>query len=124
MSAHAVDTHHHDDHGHGDDAPHSTFKGYATGFILSVILTAIPFWLVMNKTLPSPGLTATVILGLAAVQIARALAAGKVIGTVGSDDKLDLVREHGADVALNYNRENFVDVVKRETAGREECQRE
>jgi cytochrome o ubiquinol oxidase operon protein cyoD len=69
MSTHAVDTHHHDDHGHGDDAPHSTFKGYATGFILSVILTAIPFWLVMNKTLPSPGLTATVILGLAAVQI-------------------------------------------------------
>ena len=69
MSAHAVDTHHHDDHGHGDDAPHSTFKGYATGFVLSVILTAVPFWLVMNKALPSPGLTATAILGLAAVQI-------------------------------------------------------
>ncbi len=56
--------------------------------------------------------------GLAAVQIARALAAGKIIGTVGSDDKLDLVREHGADVAVNYNRENFVNVVKRETASR------
>lgn len=56
--------------------------------------------------------------GLAAVQIARALGAGKIIGTVGSDDKLELVREHGADVVLNYQNEDFVDVVKRETDGR------
>ncbi|RYF67931.1 MAG: cytochrome o ubiquinol oxidase subunit IV, partial [Comamonadaceae bacterium] len=34
--------HAHDDHGHDDDGPHSTFKGYMTGFVLSVILTAIP----------------------------------------------------------------------------------
>ena len=56
--------------------------------------------------------------GLAAVQIARALEAGKIIGTVGSDDKLALVRDNGADVALNYQTEDFVDVVKRETNGR------
>ena len=56
--------------------------------------------------------------GLAAVQIARALGAGKIIGTVGSDDKLALVRANGADVALNYQTEDFVDVVKRETNGR------
>ena len=36
-------------HGHGghddhhDDGPHSTLSGYMTGFILSIILTAIPF---------------------------------------------------------------------------------
>src|SRR5216683_3083485 len=53
--------------------------------------------------------------GLAAVQIARALGAGKIIGTVGSDDKLAVVRDNGADVALNYQTEDFVDVVKRET---------
>jgi NADPH2:quinone reductase len=56
--------------------------------------------------------------GLAAVQIARALGAGKIIGTVGSDEKLALVRENGADIALNYQTEDFVDVVKRETNGR------
>ncbi|HXU37825.1 MAG TPA: NADPH:quinone oxidoreductase family protein [Blastocatellia bacterium] len=56
--------------------------------------------------------------GLAAVQIARALGAGKVIGTVGSDDKLAVVRENGADIALNYQTEDFVEVVKRETNGR------
>jgi NADPH:quinone reductase len=56
--------------------------------------------------------------GLAAVQIARALGAGKVIGTVGTDHKLDLVRANGADVAVNYRTEDFVEVVKRETGGR------
>lgn len=56
--------------------------------------------------------------GLAAVQIARALGAGKIIATVGSDEKLALVRDHGADVALNYQTEDFVEVVKRETNGR------
>ena len=36
---------HHDDHG----APHGTMKSYMIGFVLSVILTAIPFWLVMAR---------------------------------------------------------------------------
>ena len=56
--------------------------------------------------------------GLAAVQIARALGAGKIIGTAGSDEKLDTIRANGADVAVNYQTEDFVDVVKRETDGR------
>ncbi|MEK6321358.1 MAG: NADPH:quinone oxidoreductase family protein [Acidobacteriota bacterium] len=56
--------------------------------------------------------------GLAAVQIARALGAGKIIGTVGSNDKLAVVRDNGADVTLNYQTEDFVDLVKRETNGR------
>ena len=56
--------------------------------------------------------------GLAAVQIARAKGAGKIIGTVGSDDKFDIVREHGADIVVNYQTEDFVEVVKRETDGR------
>ena len=62
--------HGHDDHGHGhDDGPHSTFKGYMTGFVLAVILTVIPFWLVMGKVFDKPSTTALVILALAAVQI-------------------------------------------------------
>ena len=56
--------------------------------------------------------------GLSAVQIARALGAGKIIGTAGSDDKLQVIRDNGADVALNYQTEDFVEVVKRETGGR------
>ena len=40
-----------------------------TGFVLSVILTAIPFWLVMGKVFDKPGTTAFVILAFAAVQI-------------------------------------------------------
>jgi NADPH:quinone reductase len=56
--------------------------------------------------------------GLAAVQIARALGAGKIIGTVGSDHKLDIVRKNGADSAINYQTEDFVEIVKRETNGR------
>jgi cytochrome o ubiquinol oxidase operon protein cyoD len=56
--------HHEEDGGY-----HATYSGYLIGFILSVILTAIPFWLVMGKVLPSPQLTAFVILGFAAVQM-------------------------------------------------------
>ena len=69
MSAH-IETAGHDDHGH-DDGPvsHSTFKGYMTGFVLAVILTAIPFWLVMGKVFDKPGTTALVILAFAVVQI-------------------------------------------------------
>lgn len=61
---------HHDAHGHDDDGGyHFSVKGYVVGFLLSVLLTAIPFWLVMGKVLPTPGMTAGVILGFAAVQI-------------------------------------------------------
>ena len=60
------DQDHDDDHG---GASHSTFNGYMTGFILAVILTAIPFWLVMGKVLPNSNITGLVILAIAAVQI-------------------------------------------------------
>jgi cytochrome o ubiquinol oxidase operon protein cyoD len=61
--------HDHDHHGHGDGHDHGSVKSYIIGFILSVILTAIPFWLVMNRTIESSQATAFVILGFAAVQI-------------------------------------------------------
>jgi cytochrome o ubiquinol oxidase subunit IV len=65
MADHAHDH----DHVDGEEDFHVSYKGYATGFILSVILTAIPFWLVMGKVLPSPQVTGFVILGFAAVQM-------------------------------------------------------
>lgn len=57
---------HHDDHDHHGDEPHSTFSGYMTGFVLSVILTAIPFWLVMAKVITERN-TAVMVLGAFAV---------------------------------------------------------
>ena len=60
---------HHDDHHHGDAAAHGTLKGYLTGFVLAVILTAIPFWLVMADVLGDTQATALTIMALAVVQI-------------------------------------------------------
>ena len=61
--------------GHGSedeldhDTLHITVGGYVTGFVLSVILTTIPFWLVMAKVFANPTVTTFVILGFAIVQI-------------------------------------------------------
>lgn len=52
-----------------DHASHGSLKGYVTGFVLSVVLTAIPFWLVLGKVFDRPGATAAILLGFAAVQI-------------------------------------------------------
>ncbi|WP_367846541.1 cytochrome o ubiquinol oxidase subunit IV [Rhodoferax sp. WC2427] len=74
MGAHTEHEHHgshgdHSEHGHGDTGSHSTLKGYVTGFVLAVVLTVIPFWLVMGKVFDKPHVTAIVILAIAAVQI-------------------------------------------------------
>ena len=53
----------------GQDGGHATLKGYLTGFGLSVVLTAIPFWIVMTHAIEGPGTTAIVVLLFAAVQI-------------------------------------------------------
>ena len=61
---------HHHGHGHGEDeGHHGSLKDYAIGFILSVILTAIPFWLVMTKQFDKSSTTAIVILAFAVVQV-------------------------------------------------------
>ena len=59
----------HDGHGHDDSHIHISMSGYVTGFVLSVILTAIPFWLVMGKVFEKSSTTALVLLSLGAVQI-------------------------------------------------------
>ena len=62
-------SHHDTEHDHDGGAPHSTLRGYLTGFVLSVVLTAIPFWLVMGKVFSSSAVTATILLAFAVVQI-------------------------------------------------------
>lgn len=56
-------------------------------------------------------------IGVAAIQIATALGA-KVISTVGSDEKCRAVEKLGAFRAINYRTEDFLEVVRVETAGR------
>lgn len=64
-------SHAHDDHAHGHDASafHATTKDYVIGFVLSVILTAIPFWLVMSGAIADKQTTGFIIIAFAAVQI-------------------------------------------------------
>ncbi|MFC6339548.1 cytochrome o ubiquinol oxidase subunit IV [Pseudomonas sp. CCM 7891] len=54
----------HDSH----DAGHGSVKSYAIGFILSVILTVIPFGLVMYPTLPK-SITLMIVLAFAVIQV-------------------------------------------------------
>jgi cytochrome o ubiquinol oxidase operon protein cyoD len=59
----------HHGHSHGHEAGHGSFKSYMTGFVLSVILTAIPFWLVMGDVLDSKVATIAAIMIIGAIQI-------------------------------------------------------
>ncbi|OYQ08303.1 cytochrome o ubiquinol oxidase subunit IV [Pseudomonas mandelii] len=59
-----ANTHSHDSH----DAGHGSVKSYAIGFILSVILTLIPFGLVMYPTLPK-SITLMIVLAFAVIQV-------------------------------------------------------
>ena len=61
------DGHHHD--GHAAQFPHGTKRDYVTGFVLSVILTVIPFGVVMAGGLGSTRLTALVVLACAITQM-------------------------------------------------------
>ena len=56
-------------------------------------------------------------IGVVAIQLARAFGA-KVITTVGSADKCAACLKLGATRAVDYTREDFVEVVKAETEGR------
>ena len=53
---------------HAQSRPHSARHDYLVGFALAVVLTAVPFWLVMAGTL-EPQVTAFVIVALAGVQM-------------------------------------------------------
>lgn len=56
-------------HDHAATLPHSSMRGYLIGFLLSVLLTAVPFWLVMDDVLTSKQATALIVMGFAAVQM-------------------------------------------------------
>ena len=58
----------HELHSHGDTHGHGSTKSYLVGFLLSVVLTAIPFWLVMSGITPA-NWTAAIVIVCAVVQI-------------------------------------------------------
>ncbi|MFL6585834.1 MAG: cytochrome o ubiquinol oxidase subunit IV [Luteimonas sp.] len=60
---HAAHESAHDAHGHG------SMRDYVIGFVLSVILTVIPFWLVMGEVLESRVWTVALIMLFGAIQI-------------------------------------------------------
>ena len=70
MSDHHTHDHHdhHDDH-HDGSAIHVSLKDYVVGFVLALVLTAIPFWLVMGDVFANKVITVVIILALAAVQM-------------------------------------------------------
>lgn len=58
------------DKGHGHQGGgHGSFKSYMIGFVLSVILTAIPFYVVMGDVLDSRLLAVAIIFVLGAAQM-------------------------------------------------------
>ena len=54
--------------------------------------------------------------GLSAVQIGKALGA-RIIATAGSKEKLEIARQSGADVLIDYGTEDWVERVKAVTGG-------
>lgn len=56
-------------------------------------------------------------IGVTAIQLAKAFGA-RVIATAGSEAKCEACRKLGADAAVNYRTEDFVEAVKRETGGK------
>ena len=60
---------HGDDHHSDDGAAHGSRRDYMVGFGLSVVLTAIPFWLVMSGVIENKTVTGFLVMGFALVQI-------------------------------------------------------
>ncbi|HEU5045341.1 MAG TPA: NAD(P)H-quinone oxidoreductase [Nocardioidaceae bacterium] len=56
-------------------------------------------------------------IGTMAIQVAAAVGA-RVVATAGAPHKLDLCRSLGADVAVNYHEQDFVEEVRRAADGR------
>ena len=54
---------------HVEGAPHASFHEYMVGFVLSVILTVIPFWLVLGDVLSSTTLAVFLIVSLGLAQM-------------------------------------------------------
>jgi NADPH2:quinone reductase len=57
-------------------------------------------------------------IGVTAIQMAKAMGAGKVLATAGSDDKCKACIALGADAAINYKTQDFAEEAKKLTDGK------
>lgn len=57
-------------------------------------------------------------IGVTAIQMARAMGAGQVIATAGSDEKCQACLKLGADAAINYKTQDFAEEAKKLTGGK------
>lgn len=57
-------------------------------------------------------------IGVTAIQMAKAMGAGTVIATAGSDDKCQACVRLGADHAINYRTQDFAEEAKKLTGGK------
>lgn len=55
--------------------------------------------------------------GLAAIEIGKAIGA-KVIAAASTDEKLDICRQHGADMTINYSNTDLREAIKTATGGK------
>lgn len=55
--------------------------------------------------------------GSAAIQLGKA-AGAFVIATAGGSEKTEICKQIGADVVIDYNKEDFVEIVKKQTGGK------
>jgi NADPH2:quinone reductase len=86
------------------------FVVYQTGYAALVRRAAIQpgEWLLVHGAAGG--------VGLAAVQLGKALGA-RVIATAGTPEKLEIARQSGADVLIDYRTEDWVERVKSVTGG-------
>ena len=87
-----------------------------------IVIYQTSYFALKNRTLVEPGEWLLVHagaggVGLSAVQIGKA-AGARVIATAGSAEKLDVCLSQGAEHALNYGDESWVEQVKTITGGR------
>jgi NADPH2:quinone reductase len=107
------------DAGHGFAAPPSLDHGQAA----SLHIAYQTAWFALHRRAAlRPGETLLVHaaaggVGSAAVQLGKA-AGARVVAVVGGPRKVEVARELGADVVVDRHQQDFVEVVKAETAGR------
>jgi len=87
-------------------------------------LTFLTAWgMLVNKAALRPGEDVLIHaagsgVSVACIKIARMFAAGRVFVTAGSWEKCERAKAIGADVAINYREQDFLEVVRRETGKR------
>ncbi|WP_203338921.1 quinone oxidoreductase family protein [Planococcus beijingensis] len=57
-------------------------------------------------------------IGSTAIQLAKLFGASRIIGTVGSDEKMEKAKSFGADEVINYRTDDFVEKINKLTNGK------